>query len=77
MNHDIILAVLPSSKDDAKSLKEIAKEMGLDITVNGKPKFPNSGIVISSDLHKTLHYALPRISTLRSLAEPIHDVCVP
>ena len=32
MNHDIILAVLPSSKDDAKSLKEIAKEMGLDIT---------------------------------------------
>ena len=32
MNHDIILAVLPYSKDDAKSLKEIANEMGLDIT---------------------------------------------
>ena len=32
MNHDIILSVLPSSKDDAKSLKEIAREMGLDIT---------------------------------------------
>jgi hypothetical protein len=32
MNHDTILAVLPSSKDDAKSLKEIAIEMGLDIT---------------------------------------------
>ena len=32
MNHDIILAVLPSSKDDAKSLKEIASEMDLDIS---------------------------------------------
>ena len=32
MNHDIILAVLPDSKDDAKSLKEIANEMGLDIS---------------------------------------------
>ena len=32
MNHDSILAVLPDSKDEAKSLKEIAKEMGLDIT---------------------------------------------
>ena len=32
MNHDIILAVLPSSKDDAKSLKEIASEMGLNIS---------------------------------------------
>ena len=32
MNQDTILAVLPSSKDDAKSLKEIANEMGLDIT---------------------------------------------
>jgi predicted transcriptional regulator len=32
MNHDTILAVLPDSKDDAKSLKEIANEMGLDIT---------------------------------------------
>jgi len=32
MNQDAVLAVLPDSKDDAKSLKEIAKEMGLDIT---------------------------------------------
>ena len=32
MNQDTILAVLPDSKDDAKSLKEIAIEMGLDIT---------------------------------------------
>ena len=32
MNQEAILAVLPSSKDDAKSLKEIANEMGLDIT---------------------------------------------
>ena len=32
MNQEAILAVLPSSKDDAKSLKEIAKEMGLEIT---------------------------------------------
>ena len=32
MNHDTILAVLPDSKNDAKSLKEIAIEMGLDIT---------------------------------------------
>jgi len=32
MNHDTILAVLPDSKDDAKSLKEIAIEMGLDIS---------------------------------------------
>jgi predicted transcriptional regulator len=31
MNHDAILAVLPDSKDDAKSLKEIANEMDLDI----------------------------------------------
>ena len=31
MNHDTILAVLPDSKDDAKSLKEIANEMGLPI----------------------------------------------
>jgi predicted transcriptional regulator len=31
MNHDTILAVLPSSKNDAKSLKEIANEIGLDI----------------------------------------------
>ena len=32
MNQEAVLAVLPDSKDDAKSLKEIAKEMGLDIT---------------------------------------------
>jgi len=31
INHDIILAVLPSNKDNAKSLKEIANEMSLDI----------------------------------------------
>ena len=32
MNQAAILAVLPDSKDDAKSLKEIANEIGLDIT---------------------------------------------
>jgi len=32
MNHEAILAVLPDSKDDAKSLKEIAKAMGLEIS---------------------------------------------
>jgi hypothetical protein len=32
MNQDAILAVLCDSKDDAKSLKEIALEMGLDIS---------------------------------------------
>jgi len=32
LNHDIILAVLSDSKNDAKSLKEIANEMGLDIS---------------------------------------------
>ena len=32
VNQEAILAVLPDSKDDAKSLKEIANEMGLDIT---------------------------------------------
>ena len=32
MNQDAVLAVLPDSKDDAKSLKEIAKEMDLNIT---------------------------------------------
>ena len=31
MNQEAILAVLPDSKDDAKSLKEIANEMGLNI----------------------------------------------
>ena len=32
MNQDAILAVLCDSRDDAKSLKEIAQEMGLDIS---------------------------------------------
>jgi hypothetical protein len=32
MNQEAILAVLPDSRDDAKSLKEIAKEMGMEIT---------------------------------------------
>ena len=32
MNQEAVLAVLPDSKDAAKSLKEIAKEMDLDIT---------------------------------------------
>jgi len=32
MNQEAILAVLPNSKDNAKSLKEIAIEMGLDIS---------------------------------------------
>jgi hypothetical protein len=32
VNQEAILAVLPDSKDDAKSLKEIANEMGLEIT---------------------------------------------
>jgi predicted transcriptional regulator len=31
MNQDAVLAALPDSRDDAKSLKEIANEMGLDI----------------------------------------------
>ncbi|MGD0952597.1 MAG: hypothetical protein ABR985_09420 [Methanotrichaceae archaeon] len=30
MNHDDVLAVLPDSKEEAKSIKEIAKEMGLE-----------------------------------------------
>ncbi len=30
LNHEDILAVLPDSRDDAKSLKEIAQAMGLD-----------------------------------------------
>ena len=32
MNQEAVLAVLPDSKDKAKSLKEIANEIGLDIT---------------------------------------------
>lgn len=31
MNHDAILAVLPDCRDDAKSLKEIAQDMGLEL----------------------------------------------
>jgi predicted transcriptional regulator len=31
MNHEAILAALPDSKQEAKSLKEIAEAMGLDI----------------------------------------------
>jgi len=31
MNHEAILAVLPDSKDDALSLKEIARELGLEM----------------------------------------------
>ncbi len=31
MNHDAILAVLPDSKDDALSLKEIAQALGLEM----------------------------------------------
>ena len=31
MNQEAVLAALPDSRDDAKSLKEIANEMGLDI----------------------------------------------
>jgi hypothetical protein len=32
MNHEAILAVLPESKEDAKSLKDIAQAMGLEIS---------------------------------------------
>ncbi|NPV63845.1 MAG: hypothetical protein HPY61_14685 [Methanotrichaceae archaeon] len=32
MNQDEILAVLPNSRDDAKSLKEIAQAMGCEIS---------------------------------------------
>lgn len=32
MNHDEVLAVLPDSKDEAKSIKEIAQAMGLEIS---------------------------------------------
>ena len=31
MNHEAILAVLPDSKDDALSLKEIARALGLEM----------------------------------------------
>lgn len=31
MNQEAILAVLPDSKDDAKSLKEIARALGLEM----------------------------------------------
>ena len=32
MNHEEVLAVLPYSREEAKSIKEIAKAMGLEIT---------------------------------------------
>jgi hypothetical protein len=32
MNYEPILAVLPDSKEDDKSMKEIVQEMGLDIS---------------------------------------------
>jgi predicted transcriptional regulator len=32
MNHEAILAVLTDSKDDAKSLKEIAQDLGLEVS---------------------------------------------
>ena len=32
MNHEEVLAVLPDSKEEAKSIKEIAKAMGLEIS---------------------------------------------
>jgi hypothetical protein len=32
MNYEPIIAVLPDSKEDAKSMKEIAQAMGLDIS---------------------------------------------
>lgn len=32
MNHDAILEALPASEEEAKSLKEIALAMGLDIS---------------------------------------------
>ena len=32
MNHEEVLAVLPDSREEAKSIKEIAQAMGLEIT---------------------------------------------
>jgi hypothetical protein len=32
LNHEDILAVLPDSKEEAKSIREIAQAMGLDIS---------------------------------------------
>jgi hypothetical protein len=32
MNHEEVLAVLPNSRDEAKSIKEIAQAMGLEIS---------------------------------------------
>jgi len=32
MNHEVVLAVLPNKESDAKSLKEIAQALGIDIT---------------------------------------------
>ena len=43
MNHEEVLAVLPDSKDEAKSIKEIAQAMGLEISsyVSVVGKSPN------------------------------------
>ncbi len=41
MNHDAVLAVLPDNEDEAISMKEIALELGLDIssyTATGRTK---------------------------------------
>lgn len=35
MNHEEILAVLPDSKDNAKSLREIAQALGLELNSYG------------------------------------------
>ena len=32
MNHEAVLAILPDSESEAKSLKEIAEALGIDIT---------------------------------------------
>jgi hypothetical protein len=32
MNHEAVLAVLPSSKEEAKSLKEVAQAVGLEVS---------------------------------------------
>jgi hypothetical protein len=34
INHEVVLAVLPSSKEEALSIKEIAEAIGLDITTH-------------------------------------------
>jgi predicted transcriptional regulator len=34
MNHEAVLAVLPDSKEEAKSMKEIAQDMGMDVSTH-------------------------------------------